>query len=523
MRLRRILLLLVIVLAGGAVALEFAARSTARRLADALSPRAVLTYASAGIALDGSVRLRSPRLDLRGGIWQGVAQARSADLRGGGRFWLLARLFASDAPMPDDLSLVVHGLSLDARHGGNFLSGWLGTPDLALFENQGCGDDALSDKDRMRMGVEPSERVDQFGYHHDPASGALSLSMRLESTEIASWSGYAEFSGFDPARWASAGAPQKLRLRRAGVSYTDPGYFSRRNNFCAQWLGISSPEFVDRHVQATRAFLSSRGIEPSADLVSLYERLVTRGGALNLASLPDADWVPAEFEAYPRQVLLRQLNITARLDDAPPIMLRLAFSQPESPLRMARTEATATPAETDAPSAVPSEAAPVVEAPRPVLEEPLAVAQVDPARAPTVDVATTQVEAPAAVPPAKEAADTPTVTEPVAEQTNARTVASAPPPPPDSTLALVWEPGVIERLPAPEDKGRNYDVIDMAGIRSHVGRRVQLVTGGGKRVDGVVEGLQEDTLVLRVKAGRGSAKLNVPLSNIREVRLFRSR
>src|SRR5690606_37169097 len=126
-------------------------------------------------------------------------------------------------------------------------------------------------------------------------------------------------------------------------------YFSRRNKFCADWLGVSSAEFVDRHVQATQAFLEARGIDPGADVMSLYERLVTRGGSLNLASLPEAGWVPAEFEAYPRQVLLRQLNVTARLDDAPPIMLRLAFSQPEIPLRLARaeTQSSAEPVPTD--------------------------------------------------------------------------------------------------------------------------------------------------------------------------------
>ena len=104
-----------------------------------------------------------------------------------------------------------------------------------------------------------------------------------------------------------------------------------------------------------------------------------------------------------------------------------------------------------------------------------------------------------------------------------RIIASAPPPPADSTLALVWQPGVIERLPAAEPKARNYDVIALDGIGQYEGRRVQLVTEGGKRVNGIVDGLQPGNLVLRVEARGGNAKLNVPLSNIREVRLLRAR
>ena len=522
MRLRKIPVLLVLVLAGAAVALELAARSTAAGIARALSPRATLTYASAGIALDGSVRLRSPRLEMTRGIWRGVIKARNADLRGDGRFWLVPHALASDPDLPADFSLRVEGLRLESRESGEFWAGWLGAPDLALFENQGCGDDALSDKDRARMGVEAGERVDRFSYHHDRESGNLSLGMDLSSAGIANWKGYAEFSAFDAARWSNAEAQQKLRLRRAGVSYTDPGYFSRRNKFCADWLGVSSAEFVDRHVQATQAFLEARGIDPGADVMSLYERLVTRGGSLNLASLPEAGWVPAEFEAYPRQVLLRQLNVTARLDDAPPIMLRLAFSEPEIPLRLARAEpqSSAEPDPPEPPSSVvaapPAEPPPAEPLTEPVPAADVAIREVAATPAPALEEPAT---VPAGQPPTEPAA----TGEQAPAEPARRIIASAPPPPADSTLALVWQPGVIERLPAAEPKARNYDVIALDGIGQYEGRRVQLVTEGGKRVNGIVDGLQPGNLVLRVEARGGNAKLNVPLSNIREVRLLRAR
>ena len=533
MRLRNVLLLAVVGMAGGALALEFAARSAAVRMARALAPRAVLTYDSAGIALDGSVRLRAPRLEVRQGPWQGEIKAQSADLRGGGRFWLVGQSLASDPGLPGDLSLVVHGLTVSGSDGGNGVGSWLGTPGLALFENQGCGSDNLGDKDRAKMGVVAGPRVDHFEYHYDEAAKNLELMFELDSPNVANWQGYAEFGFFDPQRWAEPAAARELRLLRAGLSYHDPGYLARRNTFCAQWLGVSSAEFVDRHVEAVRSFLVSRGINPSADVLSLYQRLVTRGGSLNLASIPEASWVPAEFEAYPRQLLLRQLNITARLDDAPPIMLRLAFAEPEIPLYVVKSaDKLASPAVPElalgpgaevAPAAV-AETAPVpVPAPVPAPAEPIETPAAEPAPQALVEQA--QADPAPAQPTGTEAALPPgdDAAKPSRVDSKGQVIASAPPPPPNSTLALVWEPGVIERLPPAEKKQPKYEVIAVARLDQYIGKRVQLVTVSGKRVEGEIDSVQPGNIVLLVQVGRGSAKLNVPVTNIREARLLRPR
>lgn len=530
MRLRNVLLVSIVALAGGALAMEFAARSAAVRVARALEPVASLTYESAGITWDGSIRLRAPRLVVEHGIWRGSMRARLADLRGSSRFWLIGQALLGGSALPGSITLTVHGLNLDGSASESTALGWLGTPDLALFENQGCGSDALSDKDRQRMGVAATERVDSFEFHHDRLDKSIAMAVDLDSANIANWQGYAEFGGFDPERWSEHAAQQSLRLVRAGLSYRDPGYLARRNKFCAQWLGVSNNEFIDRHVEAVRSFLASRGINPSEDVLSLYRRLVTRGGSLNLASLPDASWVPAEFEAYPRQVLLRQLNITARLDDAPPIMLRLGFSEPETPIYVVRpkpAEPVAQPmalaegpppiapgvpeAAPPAPRAEEVAPAPPETAPAPALPAP-SLPAATPSEKPAVTAA--QEDAPPSVDPGRV---------PAMLIKDGKVVASAPPPPPNSTLALVWEPGVIERLPAQQPKDRDYDVIPANSLGQRIGRRVQLVTIGGKRVDGEVQAVDSGNLVLLVQVGRGKAKLNVPLSNIREARLFRSR
>lgn len=519
MRLRNVVLVTVVLVAVGGLALEFAARSAAVRLTRALEPSMLLSYESAGIALDGSIRLSAPRLELTGRPWSGGLRARVAHLRGPGRFWLVGQALASDAGWPAGMSLTTYGLRIE-ESGDPLVASWVGMPDLALFENLGCGNDALTSKDRARMGISDRERIDVFGYAFEETSKRLEVSVSLNSEDIARWRGSAEFTAFDPGRWSQPAGQQELRLSRAALSYEDPGYLSRRNKFCADWLGITPAQFVERHVAAVRTFLATRGIDPSEDVLGLYQRLVNRGGSLNLASLPDPAWVPVETDAYPRQVLLRLLNITVRIDDAPPIMMRLAFSDPEQPLYAANP---------DLPEPAPAEvlaiedpgqdagAATAGKPPEPpaVIEAP-AVAQ----------VVTPEKTSPVAAAPG-DSADP--VTQTAAEQDASRSGglsglgASAPPPPENSTLALVWKPGQIERLPPAKARERDYDVVSVDSLNGLLGKRVQLLTTGGKRVDGEVQSVDAGKLVLLVQVGRGSAELNVPLGNIREARLMRQR
>jgi PAS domain-containing protein len=523
MRWRRFLIVAAVVAAGGAAVLEFSARSAAVDIAHALEPMATLTYDSAGIASNGSIRLQNPRLVVKHGPWQGSVRARLARLRGSGPFWLLGRFFSADAAAPADLDVETWGLRLGAEGADVPLVGWFGTADLALFENIGCGSDALSDKDRERMGVDTLERVDHFHYQFDAGSRQLRLAAELHSPQIADIVGTAEISGFDGSHWQDPKAQTAARLTRAGLSYRDTGYLGRRNNFCAQWLGISASEFIGRHVEAVEVFLSAHGIEPSREVRALYQQLVTRGGSLSLTSLPDASWVPVEIAAYPREDLLRQLNVTARLEDAPPIMLRLAFSEPETPLNLAAvTDPPVSPAIVDDAAVEPVGAQLPVAATSPVDTDSAAPGNTGSKPTPESGPGSatgTGVDTLASAPVEQAARDSPVADNPTRKDNDRRVIASSPPPPQDSTLALVWKPGVIERLPAQAEKRRDYSVVPVDRLKELGGLRVAIVTTSGKLVEGEVKESAADHVVLQVQVGRGLAELNVPLTRIREIRV----
>lgn len=524
MRWRSFLAVTALALVGCGVALEFAARNAALDLSRSLQPLATLTYSDAGIAFDGSVRLQSPQLEVHRGLWKGKAEARIAEIRGSGVFWLVWRSLSADSSTPDDLTVRVSGLHLVPPVGqGPVLEGWLGSSDLVVFENLGCGSDALTDKDRLRMGVDTRERVDKFHFQFDASRKSLNASLVLESDGISRINAFAELSGMEFEHPGDPAAFSTMRLTRAGLTYEDFGYFARRNHFCAQWLGSSSTEFVSRHVGAVSDFLSSRGIVPGKELLSLYEKLVSQGGTLSLTSLPDASWIPAEIEAYPREALLRQLNITARLKDAPPIMLRLAFADPEAPLKVAEVQSVAATEHVE-PAVEAASAAPPEHAMQGFSETPVATAQ--PAAlgsrvAPLAHVETppakAEVVAAATKPLSQAGAVDPVGALPSAEP---RVIASAPAPPKDSTLALVWKPGEIERLPQAPVRNKRYRVVPVSQLATLLRADVQLLTGNGKRIDGQVKQVLGDHLVLEIHVVQGNAELNVPLDKIREVRIF---
>jgi len=503
--LRKIFFALVVLAGAIAVGLEFAARTTARQFAAALSPVATLTYSGAGISLDGRIRLDEPRLALHQGPWPGIIAARRVELSQPGVFWLVAAVLDPSPERFGKLDIEAHGLELPDVTLGAPARGWLGLPVLVPFETIGCDVDTISDADRLRMGVVGGERRDRLSLRHDSGAAQLDLTLDLESPGVASQQVFISLSAYGSAIWSDARARQALRVTRAEVRYDDPGYLSRRNRFCAQRLGIAPDRFVAHHLEAVDAYLLANGIEAGEDVRSMYRQIVENGGTLSFASFPDANWIPDRMGSYSRPDLLRLLSVTVRHDNTPPVMLRLAFSEPPV-------------IEESEPG--PVDAVVVGTAPVPAASGPL------PAAAATPDAAERTEPERVVEPPRPPAVAEPvsTAAEPPAQASvqETRLGASAPAPPKDSTLALVWREGVIERLPQRSAPTRDYDVVAATSLGQYRDRRVRLLTAGGKLVEGRIKRIDGREVVLSVRVDRGEAELNVPIANIREARLVRS-
>ena len=274
-----------------------------------------------------------------------------------------------------------------------------------------------------------------------------------------------------------------------------------------------------------------------------------------MLSLPSAASSLGDLVAETPDAMVRRLNLTARRNDTPPIMVRLSFKSPPpaepeaappAAVAAAASPAAAEQQATDrGPSPSPPVPPPAVQAPQPTPQ--LATVATKPPASP----APRREALPAPSPPAAQfaSAAVPAKSRPAGPSSSAGKViaaapaprppnpsprtgsqteprvagapglgASAPPPPPGSTLALVWKP-TVERLQEAPPPPRDYDVIDYGALNGYAGRYVRLVTTTGKKVEGRVVGVDSTSVMLRIRQAGGTAELQVSRKLISEIQV----
>lgn len=539
--LRNLVIVAVLSIAVLKLLLWYEIQQGAARLVARLAPYAQIQYGGVGSGLDGRVDFSTVTVTVGKGASREVWRAAQVELATPGALWLVRRLLSGDESLPERLGITLKGLQAPAAitAPGGELS-WLSPISLVPFETLGCGVvSRFSIADYQRMGLNPGVQQQRVDYRYDAANAALAFSAELASLPFSTIAIRGELQKFDPNAVA-AGNWQKLHVSELSLGYADGGYLAKRNRFCAQQAGMSPAQFVDQHLKAVAAFLAERGVQPGAATESIYRSLVAEGGRVNVLSLPPAASSIGQLLAETPDVMTRQLNLTARRNDAPPVMVRLGFvatgdAQTATATAAAETApAVSTNATVAAPSApasaspapkatqLPAQAAappPAKPAPAPAAttvigaKPPPAVAQAHPAPAPAVPATSP------APPLAKPIASAPAAV--VAKPANPGTNGlgeSAPPPPAGSTLALVWKPS-IERLPPAAPPARDFDVIDYSALGSYTGRFVRLLTTTGKKVEGRIIGVDSTAVGVRVKRAGGTAELQIPRSVISQIQL----
>jgi len=539
--LRNLVIVAVLSIAVLKLLLWYEIQQGAARLVARLAPYAQIQYGGVGSGLDGRVDFSTVTVTVGKGASREVWRAAQVELATPGALWLVRRLLSGDESLPERLGITLKGLQAPAAitAPGGELS-WLSPISLVPFETLGCGVvSRFSIADYQRMGLNPGVQQQRVDYRYDAANAALAFSAELASLPFSTIAIRGELQKFDPNAVA-AGNWQKLHVSELSLGYADGGYLAKRNRFCAQQAGMSPAQFVDQHFKAVAAFLAERGVQPGAATESIYRSLVAEGGRVNVLSLPPAASSIGQLLAETPDVMTRQLNLTARRNDAPPVMVRLGFvatgdAQTATATAAAETApAGSTNATVAAPSApasaspapkatqLPAQAAappPAKPAPAPAAttvigaKPPPAVAQAHPAPAPAVPATSP------APPLAKPIASAPAavVAKPADPGTNGLGE-SAPPPPAGSTLALVWKPS-IERLPPAAPPARDFDVIDYSALGSYTGRFVRLLTTTGKKVEGRIIGVDSTAVGVRVKRAGGTAELQIPRSVISQIQL----
>ncbi|MBS0556026.1 MAG: hypothetical protein JSR27_01280 [Proteobacteria bacterium] len=519
--------LLAIVLAG---ALKLAAWYTvgrdAQRVVAELAPYADIKYDGLGAGLDGSVSLTGVSVAPKGS--HRIYRADRASFDSPGLAWLLKHALLGENDLPAQFGLTVNGLSLPPEPWLD--PQWLDPGNFALFASAGCNA-RLGASDWQRMGLDPgSPSHGRFEYRYDADQHALTATLSLSTPQVATLALETDLSRFDPAKLMKPGFWNATRIDQMAATYTDHGFLQRRNDYCAKRAELTPVQFTAQHIAAVDALLEKSRIEPDDELARLYKALVEHGGSLRLLSLPNAAFSVNTWNTAPRDELLRQLNVTARYQDKPPIMFRLAFLPAAAPdASSVATPAAEATAQALSPAAPAPPATAVASAPKEPALEPK----------PVVSAAAARPEpAPSAPPAAKPAQIAPNyldraearlsplvVTPPAPTVPEVRSPPLAPlapstPMPANAAQALVWKPGVIEQLPEAVPLKKDYTVIDFTNLAQYPGRHVRLITRGGKRIEGFVASADNLAVQMRIERGGGSALITIGRDSVSQAQLL---
>lgn len=557
--LRNLLLSALVLGIGLKLALWTAAQQQARWVADTVAEWGVLTWSSASGDFDGTVRIVGVSFRPKPTLALAAFDASSVTLHAPSLPWLLKRAITRDAGVPEQLGIGVENLSLPALKSlaGSGEPPWFGTQSLVPFETFACGaSQTMSAGDYQSMRLQPALPRLLLNYRHDHGAETLQFDLAVYNAPFSTFTAKAELQHFSPRLLSDKAAQEALRIGSAELDYQDEGgYLDRRNKFCAKQTGMDVDGFVQRHLDLVQERLKQQHMVPAEGVVELYRQVLLQGGAFKLLSLPRGDIAPAQYDTYDPEEVMRWLNLTARHNNAPPVLFKVFFlaepvqalagidralvhdplAEPEPDTVVVRPEENPVlattrpePAKTEpAPSPEPAKPAATAEAsvsvsastavtPLPARPQPLAAQPEQPPR-------TVAVEPSAPARPPTEAPAAAYRTSPLrTDDPRISGRPSVPPPPPGSTAALVWQGPRIDRLPeasaAPRTRG--FSVVAFAGLGAQVGSRVSLITSGGKEIEGKIIAVSGEGVTVQMNRDGGQARLFVERQRILEIRLL---
>ncbi len=407
--LRNLLLSAGVLALGLKLALWLAAGQQAQWLADRLQRWGELSWTGASGSFDGDLTLSGVQFRPKAGFEAATLNAASLRLRTPGLFWVLRRAVTRDAGVPEQLGVYLQDVNLPLIRtiaGGNAPL-WFGAQTLVPFETFACGGTAgLDAADFTSMQVQPKAPRLSVDYRYDAAAQQLEVDLRIDNAPFAQVGLRTELRQFSPQMLDDDAARERVRIASADFNFRDRDFLRRRNQFCARETGVDVDGFIDRHIAAVQERLKASHIVPAEGVVEIYRELLRGGGEFKLLSLPREDIAPAQYDTYDPEEVLRWLNLTARHNDAPPVLFKLFFlaepvealagidralvhdplAEPEPETVVVRPEENPVLATTIGTSTKPQDAAPPLTSAPPIAPMASAAPPVAPAQVRTGDV-----------------------------------------------------------------------------------------------------------------------------------------
>ncbi len=254
-----------------------------------------------------------------------------------------------EGEMPEHLSVSLQRLQIDldsqlvnlldemepAAVSGNLQSG----ASLANLDALGCGDrEHFAVKDLLAMGIRRVALDWKAELSHEPGSGVTTVDLQMADPGLFRVDLNMQITGKPGAISPEDGLPS------GRVTYTDEGWYRKRNDYCALLNKGSVSEYVEQHLAevATRF-----GIALPEAMADSYRQFMLEGGTVALALNPQPHTPVTELPHYPPQDLIEVLGLELVVNEQPFDMAAIAWKP--------KTEAVT--------SATPAAKAPVAGAP----------------------------------------------------------------------------------------------------------------------------------------------------------------
>lgn len=292
--------------------------------AEALSPFAEIEYRRSFGWPSGRIGIEDVRLRPRMRPGEEITAERlGLDL--GGPLPLLRLLFARADREPAE-RFTVHvdrmRMSLGLERSVRAASGRLGF--LAPFEAMGCnGAGLFRGTDYAELGWLQTHADIDADVRVDPSDRRLEARASYDLDPLGRFEVEMTLSGLEPEVMARTGAMP--RVERLNIGFQDRGMMVRRNEYCAQRLGVPVPNFIARHIDAVRDELEARGVFLDAAVLATYQDFARSGGRLEFLATPNAGFALSEYRHYRWDDQLRMLNASLRHNRGAQVPITASF------------------------------------------------------------------------------------------------------------------------------------------------------------------------------------------------------
>lgn len=317
--------LILIALVGAVVAYGYVwwrVNSSLGEVASSIAPVGSLNYDSAYPDLNGNITINDVSLYPPVGLNYPPLLVDQVVISTPGLPFLLT--FNADlrrsGTLPSQLGLTMRNVevNVDAGSGGMWVSGH-------PFESLACGEvEAFQGPELVALGYPTLRHNTEFSYELLD-SRTVVIRFMLETVQVATTQVELELAADSPLDGLTRGVTPKISLGSADFRWQDEAFNNRRNEFCAEELGVAVDEYKERNVEQFLGWLAEREVTPSLRAIEQYRATLDDSASVSIQMEPESKLYVDRLPVYGYEELSRLLNPLVAVGEETPEPVLLKF------------------------------------------------------------------------------------------------------------------------------------------------------------------------------------------------------